>query len=138
MAFQLHPKAIKVGARPAVGFHAELPWGHGDYYFDLQTGLLAEADIILRPKTNREAAVKTILGDYREIDRAQFPYRRSVLIKRDQDAEYIPLTTVIVTKLEIRKTLPDDTFSLPKKGQVSWRVPLPARRQRLSPVRDSP
>jgi hypothetical protein len=107
-------KKIDVEDRAAIGFRAAWDGQTADYYFNEETGMLAQWTNIWEPQPGKVFDAKTVFGDYKEIDGIKLPYRRTCYVKGGEFTDYEFLLEVNVSEVKILDKVPEEAFVLPK------------------------
>ena len=106
---------IEVGDKKAVGLRAKRNKSEAECYFDKSTGMLLRWDMNWEPEPGMMYHQKSLFDQYKRVDGVMLPYRQRVYLKGGVFKDYEEIACLVLTDVEILKTLPEDTFSLPRK-----------------------
>ncbi len=103
-------KKIDIDGKPAIQLRLESgDQMTGDFFVDLQTGLLVETSKqTLDPTTGTPAIISTRLGRYKDFDGIAVP----MVFTATSDGK--KMLEVTIARLEFKETLPESTFTKPE------------------------
>lgn len=103
-------KKLDIDGKPAIQLRLETPdSGSGDFFIDLQSGLLVgTSKTTLDPIAGTQATISTRLGKYRKVDGIPVPMAFATTSNGKKILE------VVIHSVEFKDSLPDSTFTKPK------------------------